>query len=144
MNAVALASTEASLYGTLITQPLWVIKTRMLLNTKPGISDMQNFAFSCRQIVQQHGLIGYARGLGISIILSASGVAQMYFYEAFKKGYDSIGIPQTWASEKIFICGGLSKLLSVCISYPLTTVRTRVQQNQYIKNDHTKKYRGNV
>lgn len=80
MNAVALASTEASLFGTLITQPLWVIKTRMLLNTKSNVTDMQNFMFSCRQIVKQHGLYGYARGLGVSLVLSISGIAQICFY----------------------------------------------------------------
>lgn len=28
------------------------------------------------------------------------------------------------------------------ITYPLTTIRTRVQQNQYVKNDLEKKYHG--
>lgn len=134
MNAVAIASTEASIYGTLITQPLWVIKTRMLLNTKAEITDMQNFKFSCQQIVKQHGVAGYARGLGISFLLAISGVIQMYFYEGFKKAYDALDIPQTQGMEKNFICGGISKLMAVGISYPFTTIRTRVQQNQYIKD----------
>lgn len=38
MNAVLIASTEASLFGTIVTQPLWVVKTRMLLNTTKGIT----------------------------------------------------------------------------------------------------------
>jgi hypothetical protein len=40
MLSVTLASSEASIFGTLITQPLWVIKTRMLLNTKPNLRDI--------------------------------------------------------------------------------------------------------
>jgi solute carrier family 25 folate transporter 32 len=134
MNAVAIASTEASLYGTLVTQPLWVIKTRMLLNTNPSITDMQNFKFSCQQIVKHHGLAGYSRGLSISLLLSVSGVIQMYLYEGFKKAYDSLNVPQTQALEKSFFCGGLSKLLTVGISYPFTTIRTRIQQNQFLKD----------
>ena len=50
MTAVALASGEASLFGTIVTQPLWVIRTRMLLNTNPSLKDYDNFIFSCRQI----------------------------------------------------------------------------------------------
>ena len=34
MDAVTLASIEASFMATLMTQPIWVIKTRMLLNTE--------------------------------------------------------------------------------------------------------------
>jgi hypothetical protein len=80
MTAVALASTEASIFGTVITQPLWVIKTRMLLNTQPNLNDLQNFQFSCRQIHKQEGIRGYATGLNISLLLSFNGVLQMFTY----------------------------------------------------------------
>lgn len=36
MDAVTMASIEASILATLITQPFWVVKTRMLLNIKPN------------------------------------------------------------------------------------------------------------
>jgi solute carrier family 25 folate transporter 32 len=37
MNAVTIASTQASILTTLVTQPIWVIKTRMLLNCNKNI-----------------------------------------------------------------------------------------------------------
>ena len=43
MNAVTRASIEASVLTTLITQPIWVIKTRMLLNMNQKISEYENF-----------------------------------------------------------------------------------------------------
>lgn len=33
-----MASTEASLAATLLTQPVWVVKTRMLLNVDSRVS----------------------------------------------------------------------------------------------------------
>jgi len=39
MNAVTYSSIEASIVATLATQPVWVIKTRMLLNTQPNIGE---------------------------------------------------------------------------------------------------------
>lgn len=39
MNAVTYSSIEASIVATLATQPAWVIKTRMLLNTQPNIGE---------------------------------------------------------------------------------------------------------
>jgi hypothetical protein len=35
--------------------------------------------------------------------------------------------------EKNFICGGIAKVGNVLFAYPFTTVRTRIQQNQYVK-----------
>ena len=78
------------------------------------------------------GWKGYATGLNLSLLLSGTGVLQMYSYEGAKRIYDSMGIPQTSLSERNFFCGALSKFASVIISYPITTVRTRAQQNQYV------------
>ena len=50
--------------------------------------------------------------------------------------YDIFKIPETPLAEKNFICGGLSKVLSGLFLYPLTTVRTRIQQNQFIHSNH--------
>jgi len=38
MSAVTYASIEASICATFITQPFWVIKTRMILEVHRGIS----------------------------------------------------------------------------------------------------------
>lgn len=95
MWAVIYSSLEGSIFATTITQPLWVIKTRMLLNTKPNLNDLENFISSCRQIYAQHGLRGYGTGYNISLILSFSVVMQMYTYELLKTVYDSVDIPQS-------------------------------------------------
>lgn len=43
--------------------------------------------------------------------------------------------------EVSFLAGGLSKLISAVVSYPLTTVRTRIQQNLFFEDEQTPKYR---
>lgn len=42
MEAVTHASIDASILTTLLTQPIWVIKTRMMLNVNKKISEYQN------------------------------------------------------------------------------------------------------
>lgn len=37
MDSVTYSSIEASIIATVATQPLWVIKTRMLLNTEANL-----------------------------------------------------------------------------------------------------------
>lgn len=48
MKAVLLASTEGGVAACVLSQPLWVIKTRMLLNIDKGISERENFRRSIR------------------------------------------------------------------------------------------------
>lgn len=38
------------------------------------------------------------------------------------------------------MCGGISKVWSVLLTYPISTVRTRIQQNQYFNNQNDAKY----
>ena len=80
MESVAMASTEASLAATLLTQPLWVIKTRMLLNVDPRISEFSNCKKAIREIQVQHGWKGFLKGLQLSLGLSFTGAIQMYTY----------------------------------------------------------------
>ena len=93
MKAVTLASIEASFMTTLITQPIWVVKTRMLLNVNKKISEMDNFKKQVKEIHGQNGIKGFLKGLQLSLVLSFSGVVQMYVYEGAKILYDTFNIP---------------------------------------------------
>lgn len=64
----------------------------------------------------------------------------MYLYEGSKILYEALKIPESKYSEKNFICGSFSKFFGVLLTYPLTTIRTRVQQNQYFNNRAQAKY----
>lgn len=74
---------------------------------------------------------GFYLGLSMNLLLSLSGALQMYTYEWSKMVYDLL-ISETVLGEKSFICGSVSKLISTVATYPLTTIRTRAQQNQFI------------
>lgn len=65
----------------------------------------------------------------------------MLAYEGSKALYDKLKIPQTVLMEKNFICGGIAKIANVFIIYPMTTLRTRIIQNQFVKaNPNQPKY----
>jgi len=66
----------------------------------------------------------------------------MYVYEGAKILYESLEVPESPLEEKHFICGSLSKVFSVLLSYPITTMRTRIQQNQFVSNSQSQKYCG--
>lgn len=43
---------------------------------------------------------------------------------------------------KAIVTGALSKLISSVASHPLTTIRTRIQQNQFLHKSSEPKYQG--
>lgn len=62
MNAVTYSSIEASIVATIVTQPVWVIKTRMLLNTQPKIGEIEHAIAKSKEIYQQSGVKGFLKG----------------------------------------------------------------------------------
>ena len=140
MTAVSYASIEASVVATLATQPIWVVKTRMLLNIKPDVGEIENALEKTVEIYRQSGMRGFLKGIQLSLLLSFSGVLQMYVYEGSKLLYDKLQIPESRFSEKNFFCGGFSKLIAVLVTYPIATVRTRIQQNQFFNDRSEAKY----
>lgn len=71
----------------------------------------------------------------MNLLLSSNRALQMLVYEESKSLYDQLNIPQTSLMEKNFICGGFAKVANVFIIYPLTTLRTRIIQNQFVKSN---------
>ena len=90
MSATGIASLEASLLTTFITQPFWVIKTRILLNTDNNISQFQNIKNKSIEVWKHHGFRGLYLGLSMNILLSMTGAIQMYIYEGSKLIYDHL------------------------------------------------------
>lgn len=58
-----------------------------------NISEYQNFKKQVKQIYSQHGFNGFLKGLQLSLVLSFSGVIQMYVYEGGKILYEQLNIP---------------------------------------------------
>ena len=79
--------------ATVVTQPMWVVKTRMLLNVNKKVTEWQNFKNQSLEIYKQHGMKGFVKGLQLSLMLASTGVVQMYLYEGFKTMYSEFGIP---------------------------------------------------
>jgi hypothetical protein len=114
----------------------------MLLNVDARVNEWQNLKNTVKEISSQHGCRGFLKGLQLSLILSFTGVLQMYTYERAKLLYQQLGVPESGLGEKHFLCGSLSKVVSALASYPVTTLRTRIQQNQFVSNRRQGKYGG--
>jgi hypothetical protein len=66
------SSSLAAFYGSLIFQPIWVLKTRRLLDSEKG-NDWQRSKALIKEINSHHGLKGFYRGFSLSFALGFYG-----------------------------------------------------------------------
>ncbi|EAR86367.3 folate carrier protein, putative (macronuclear) [Tetrahymena thermophila SB210] len=128
---IFVASTQSGVIATFITTPMWILKTRMLLNTKQNISGYQNLNSAILSIYNEHGILGFWRGLSVSLPLCFHGTIQMSVFEKVMQITRPIAQDDTYNIRPAF-AGFFSKLCAILATYPLQTLRTRIQQNQYI------------
>ena len=135
---------EAGAAVSLVTNPVWVVKTRLQLQDRMPSSGSRayNGAIDCfRSIVREEGISGLYRGLLPSLLLVSHGAIQMAVYEKLKK----MGVSQDNHAALVFtshgVCGAFSKASATIATYPFQVMRSRMQQRL---DNRSLKYRGLV
>lgn len=73
------SSSLAAFYGSLIFQPIWVLKTRRLLDSEKG-NDWHRSKALVKEINKHHGFRGFYRGFTLSLALGFYGTIQLTTY----------------------------------------------------------------
>ena len=123
-NAInhAVASIQSGACMVLLTNPVWLVKTRLQLQKTrryKGILD----AFS--RIIKEEGWLALYRGILPALFLTSHGAVQFVVYERLK----SLRPPSAEGGRsEALVYGGVSKLAAATATYPYQVVKTRVQQ----------------
>ncbi|KAG0673065.1 hypothetical protein C6P42_003010 [Pichia californica] len=125
---------------SILTNPIWVIKTRMISTNKSSNDPnaYKSFIHGIKQIYKDEGFKGYYRGLIPSLFNVAQGAVQLTLYDIIKR---YLTIPNTTKKNnehlstlQYFYASSVSKMISTGIFYPLQVIRSRLQ----IINDSNK------
>jgi len=116
----AAASVEAGSIMVLITNPIWLIKTRLQLPNSPYLGFLDAFT----RIIQEEGIRALYRGVVPALLLTSHGVIQLTIYEELKRFREPSGSTAGLA----LVYGSIAKLSAALITYPYQVVKTRVQQ----------------
>ncbi|GMH46006.1 hypothetical protein BSKO_13970 [Bryopsis sp. KO-2023] len=135
---------EAGCLASLVTNPLWVIKTRLQLQRGGGASVLGGAEFvksrygglvdAVSTIARQEGLAGFYKGISASLLLVSHGAIQFMVYEELRsvvmgrKSVDGKRNGASLSSVEALGIGALSKLVASVSTYPLQVVRSRLQQ----------------
>lgn len=138
-----LDATIAGVTTILLTNPLFVIKTRMCLqyneNEATRTVKYKNAWQAFRVLMKNDGFLGLYKGIVPGLFGTLNGTIQMVTYDLMKSGWSAY-LKQKNADSKLdsshySLFSSLSKILAVTVTFPFQVVRTRLQdQHQKYKS----------
>ncbi|KAJ7623591.1 mitochondrial carrier protein RIM2 [Roridomyces roridus] len=109
------------------TNPLWVVKTRLQLDSSTRTGERLSGSWATiRLIMKENGIRGFYKGLSASYLGVSEGVIQWVLYERLKKLTEGKG----GVLEFVGMLGsaGAAKGVASLITYPHEVIRTRLRQ----------------
>jgi len=139
VNAI-LSGAAAGITGNTITNPIWMVKTRMQLLPKEGGGQIvyTGYRNAVKTIFREEGLGGFYRGISASYWGCTEGCIQFVLYERVKtkllhrenKRRAALKLPPTDTLPKstYFFSAAFSKCLATITTYPHEVARTRMRE----------------
>ncbi|KAI4269615.1 MAG: hypothetical protein L6R38_007413 [Xanthoria sp. 2 TBL-2021] len=124
-----LASGFAGALTAVCTNPIWVIKTRMLSTASHHPGAYRSISHGTQQIYRAEGVRGFYRGLIPSLFGVSHGALQFMAYEQFKRYRASQleGEGRKLSTMDYLWHSGASKVFAGSVTYPYQVVRSRLQ-----------------
>ena len=131
-----LAASSSGVVTLTITNPIWVVKTRLCLQTNNSSQQYNGFIDALVKISRNEGLRGLYSGFVPGLFGVSHGAVQFMAYEELKNSYHNYynqDITTKLGTLEYLSFAALSKLLAAFITYPYQVVRTRLQNtdNKY-------------
>jgi solute carrier family 25 folate transporter 32 len=140
-----LSAAQAGAIVCVMTNPIWLVKTRLALQQRTSLAAAAGAAGSSgvayrglldafARIGREEGIKGYYKGFGPSLVLqTAHGAIQFAAYEELKHLASRAGQPagspdRSLTSAEVSVYGAASKFLAAVSTYPTQVVRSRLQQ----------------
>ncbi|CAF0791961.1 unnamed protein product [Didymodactylos carnosus] len=121
-------STIAGLSTVVITNPIWLLKTRLCLQySNPSTVHYRGMIDAIKKIYRYEGIQAFYKGLVPGLFGTIHGTVQFVSYEQMKSLYCSMMNTSQLSTPIILTFSALSKLLAATTTYPYQVVRTRLQ-----------------
>ena len=125
------AASASGVLTLTLTNPVWVVKTRLCLQTHTR--QYSGFSDALFKIGRQEGLRGLYSGFVPGLFGVSHGAVQFMAYEELKNSYHNYhnqDITTKLGTIEYLSFAALSKFLAAFITYPYQVVRTRLQNTE--------------
>ncbi|KAI3519813.1 hypothetical protein L1887_09029 [Cichorium endivia] len=149
--------------NVLLTNPIWVVVTRMQTHTKKspsnkvepivgGIDSIESPPYATSHAVQEvfdeAGVWGFWKGVFPTLVMVSNPSIQFMLYETLLKklkqrralSNSNKGV----TALEVFLLGALAKLGATVVTYPLLVVKSRLQAKQVLGVDKKHQYKGTL
>ncbi|KAJ7164655.1 mitochondrial NAD transporter [Mycena crocata] len=120
-----LSAMTAGAASTICTNPLWVIKTRFMTQSRTEVR-YRHTLDAALTIYRSEGASAFYRGLVPSLLGITHVAVQFPFYEQLKL-WAQAGSPAPLSNQSILLCSAVAKMTASVATYPHEVVRTRLQ-----------------
>jgi solute carrier family 25 folate transporter 32 len=110
-----------------ITNPIWVIKTRLQTQVHSENPKYEGILHAFNKILKQEGVRGLFRGLPVSLIGCIHVMIQFPLYESLKTRFHK-GNDSKLSVYEILVSSVLAKVAATSITYPHEVLRSRFQK----------------
>ncbi|KAH8821503.1 mitochondrial carrier protein-like protein [Xylogone sp. PMI_703] len=127
------ASGIAGLLVTFATNPIWVLKTRMLSSDKGSAGAYASMWHGARQIWHADGVRGFYRGVGISCLGVSHGAVQFGVYDPLKNLWRKYLFrhghvrDEKLSNSATLAISSTAKIVAGTVTYPYQVIRSRLQ-----------------
>lgn len=132
------AASQAGFVTLLITNPIWIVKTRLCLQYDSTYPAKYSGTVDCLvKIYQADGLKGYYKGLLPGIVGVSHGAVQFMVYEELKKINAQINnqsVSTQLGTAEYLTFAATSKLIAAALTYPYQVIRARLQNQYHVYN----------
>ncbi|KAG0147962.1 hypothetical protein CROQUDRAFT_76057 [Cronartium quercuum f. sp. fusiforme G11] len=145
-----LASATSGMITAMMTNPLWVIKTRMFTSQLDDQNSYKNVLDGLKRINKEEGFRGLWKGSILALIGVSNGAIHFMIYEELKKWRQEVNYNKkikeihnnhdllkdndltTLSNLEYVGLSGIAKLSAISITYPYQVIRSRLQSQLYI------------
>lgn len=144
------ASITAGAFSTITTNPIWVIKTRLMSQVSSRASEdvrppwhYKGTLDAARKMYRTEGILAFYSGLGPALLGLTHVAIQFPLYEYFKTKFTGLEMGQNTTGESdthtlgILAATFLSKICATSATYPHEVLRTRLQTQQRSLPSHS-------
>ena len=135
-SGCSIAEMSIGILTAVCTNPIWVIKTRMLSTSSSHPGAYSSILDGTRQIVRSEGILGFYRGLIPSLFGVSHGALQFMAYEQLKvyRCTSKLRAHQELSALDFLVLSGSAKVFAGSATYPYQVVRARLQTYDADKN----------
>jgi hypothetical protein len=130
-----LCAAQAGFVSVLMTNPVWMVKTRLQIQLKDSKTTVpyRNFVDCFVRIVREEGPLSLYRGLTPALTLVSNGALQFAAYEKLKRFAANTfaqGNEKNLHPGHYLVMGAMAKVFSSSLTYPLQVTRSRLYQRK--------------